>query len=114
MPTTDVVEEAIVALAYDRIDRTRGDADLWALFDHKGDKCVSDLAYIQRVRQQNGRLQQAQLSNLYQANRFAEAIEDRSRRWHFEPEKVTLVRQNGGDTRAYRSQASNQSSLSSH
>ncbi|GLV59791.1 hypothetical protein KDH_66150 [Dictyobacter sp. S3.2.2.5] len=114
MPATDVVKKAIVAFADDWIDGTRGDADLWALFDHPGNKRVSDLADIQRIRQQNGRLQQTQLGDLYQADRFAKAIEDGRRRWHFEPEKVSPMRQNGSDTRTHWPHASNQRSLSSH
>ena len=81
-PVPDVIERAVVALADHRVHRLDGIAPGLCLAAHVLHHGVMDQAHVQGVGQGNGGLQGAQLPDLHQPRRFAEAVKHMAGRHH--------------------------------
>ena len=92
VPPLDVIQVAVVALHHDRIDARRADADGGLDRQHVVDQRVRDARDIERVRQQDRRLDCAEFVHLHEADGLAEAIDDMAGGGHFLAEEIAGMR----------------------
>src|SRR4029079_6608798 len=94
----DVVERAVVRLRDDRVDR----AHLFVAGqrEHVVEERVGDTRHVQRRRQENRRLDLAELLDLRRSHDLAEAVADEDAGRHFLDKEIPAVREDGGDAGA--------------
>ena len=102
MQSADIVQPAIVALHHHRVDRARLPADLGISRHHIAAQGREGRAGGQRVGQDDGRLQLAQLPGLHQAHGFAKTVDDIKPQGQLFLKTVAAVGQDGGHACLYR------------
>ena len=93
-PRANVVERAVIRFRHDRIDRPHVRHS--RLLEHPVDHRVGRLPDTERAREQDRRLELAELVQLGRSGDLAEAVSDVQRRGHAVGEQVPAVRQNRG------------------
>lgn len=110
-PAPDVVQVAAVARSHHRVHSPGRYADLRIAFQHIGGAGVGHEAHIERIGQQDGRLDRTQLARLFETGGLAVAVDGINPRGYLFPEGIAGVGQGGGHARADRAGSRLQSPL---
>src|SRR5262249_10608198 len=96
---SDVVQVTVVSLGDNRVDRT--DLLVAGQLQHPFDQRIGDAGDVQRVGQQDRRLDLAKLVDLSRTHQFAEAVADINSRRNFLLKHVAQMRQDRRHARSY-------------